>query len=131
MQHQAKGISRTFVATNADSSVLEQHSILGFYALALAFALMEDLPAEHAKRYPQQIPVTRLGRLAIRSVLQRQGLGKLLLTDAIVRTRQAALAVGSAGLMVDATDDGAASFYQNYGFWPCSKRPFKLFMPIW
>ena len=131
LQHQVKGISRTIVAVTVDPVAVDQQRILGFYALASAFVLIEDLPEEHIKRYPRQIPVTRLGRLAICTDLQAQGLGKLLLADAIVRTRQAALAVGSAGLLVDAKDDGAAEFYQHYGFRPCAKQPHKLFMPIW
>jgi len=45
-------------------------SILGFYALTSAFVFFDDLPPELAKRYPRQIPVTRLGRLAIRSDMQ-------------------------------------------------------------
>ena len=92
LQHQGKGISRTFIAVPADGAAVTDFrqrgyphlgidSILGFYALASAFVFIEDLPPELAKRYPRQIPVTRLGRLAISSDLQDQGLGQLLLAD--------------------------------------------------
>jgi len=63
--------------------------------MALAHVLISDLPAGVAKRYPRQIPVTRLGRLAIRVDMQSQGLGRLLLADAINRAQGAAQAVGT------------------------------------
>ena len=140
LQHQDKGISRTFVAVPADEPAarawaqfgydVEANSILGFYALASAFVLCDDLPAKQAKRFPRQIPVTRLGRLAIRADMQGQGLGRLLLADAVHRARSAAQAVGSAGLFVDAKNAAAARFYQHYGFLPASGQPLKLFFPL-
>ena len=141
LQHQSKGISRTFVAVPLDNQVItawynsgyqELHpsSILGFYALASAFVVVESLPSALAKRYPRQIPVTRLGRLATRSDLQGQGLGRLLLADALNRARGAAQAVGSAGILVDAKDDIAARFYRHFGFHPCTDAPLQLYLPI-
>lgn len=141
LQHHGKGISRTFVALPADVAVLqswvqagytvEATSILGFYALTSAFVLTEDMPARQAKRYPRQIPVTRLGRLATRSDMQGQGLGRLLLADAVNRARMAAQAVGSAGLIVDAKNEAAARFYERYGFTPAADQPLKLFLSLW
>ncbi len=141
LQHQGKGISRTFVAVPADAAAaqswrqsgyaVEADSILGFYALTSAFVLTDDLPAQQAKRYPRQIPVTRLGRLAVRSGMQGQGLGKLLLADAVSRARAAAQAVGSAGLFVDAKNEAAARFYQRYGFIATADPSLKLFLPLW
>jgi GNAT superfamily N-acetyltransferase len=140
-QHQGKGISRTFVAVPADEAALpswaqsgytvETSSILGFYALTSAFVRTDDLPAKQARRYPRQIPVTRLGRLAVRADMQGQGLGQLLLTDAMHRARAAAQAVGSAGVFVDAKNEAAARFYQRYGFTPSAGQPLKLFLPLW
>ena len=106
-------------------------SILGYYALASAFVLTDDLAPELAKRYPRQIPVTRLGRLAVRSDMQGQKLGRLLLADAVTRCRNAALSVGSAGIFVDAKNIAAAKFYAGYGFVPCKEQPLKLYLPLW
>ena len=102
-----------------------------FFSLASAFVLADDLAPELAKRYPRQIPVTRLGRLAIRSDLQGQGLGRLLLADAVTRSRNAALSVGSAGIFVDAKNTAAAKFYAEYGFMVCKEQPLKLYLPMW
>lgn len=141
LQHQTKGISRTFVAIPADQQAVDDFqtlgyglgasSILGFYALASAVLVMDDLPIELAKRYPRQLPVTRLGRLAIRVDMQGQGLGQLLLADAINRAKSAAEAVGSAGLFVDAKDEVSSSFYQRFGFIVCHNKPLKLYLPLW
>ena len=141
LQHQGKGISRTFVAVPRDEPALNAYrragcgdigssTILGFYALASAFVLIDDLPPALAKRFPRQIPVTRLGRLATRTGLQGQGLGQLLLTDAVSRARNAAEAVGSAGIFVDAKNDDAARFCQRYGFVPCGEQRLKLFLSM-
>lgn len=142
LQHQSKRISRVFVAVPFDESaatIYQQQgysdigpgSILGFYALASSMVLIDDVPRGLAKRYPRQVPVTRLGRLAIRSDLQRQGLGRLLLADAVKRARHAAHAVGSAGLFVDAKDEEASRYYQLFGFRPCDDQPLKLYLPLW
>jgi ribosomal protein S18 acetylase RimI-like enzyme len=141
LQHQGKEISRTFVAVPADESAVrswarsgytvQADSILGFHALASAFVLTEDLPAKQAKRYPRQIPVTRLGRLATRSDMQGQGLGRLLLADAVNRARMAAQAVGSAGLFVDAKNEAAARFYRRYGFTAADDKALTLFLSLW
>lgn len=142
LQHQKKGVSRTFVAVLANDEAIRQYhdlgygdientTILGFYALASAFVLLDELPTEFVKRYPRQIPVTRLGRLAIKSDMQGQGLGRLLLADALNRAQSAAQAVGSAGIFVDAKNDIAVNFYHSFGFKACLGEPLKLFLPIW
>jgi ribosomal protein S18 acetylase RimI-like enzyme len=142
LQHQTKGISRTFVAIPAGEQIVDVYrslgygdissaSILGFYALASAFVFIDNLPSEIAKRYPRQVPVTRLGRLAIRADMQGQGLGRLLLADAVNRAESAAQAVGSAGLFVDAKDETSSRFYQSFGFRICDDQSLKLYLPMW
>jgi ribosomal protein S18 acetylase RimI-like enzyme len=142
LQHQDKGISRTFVAVPSSEQIIERYqslgyedvgpaNILGFYALASAFVFLDDLPSELAKRYPRQVPVTRLGRLAIRSDMQGQGLGRLLLADALNRAQTAAQSVGSAGIFVDAKDDMSSRFYQGFGFQICRDQPNKLYLSMW
>lgn len=142
LQHQGKGVSRTFVAVPSSAQLVDAYrqegfdnvnlaTILGFYAMSSALVLVEELPPELGKRYPGQIPVTRLGRLAIRADMQGQGLGGLLLANAIDRARGAAQAVGSAGIFVDAKDDDAARFYSRFGFRRCGNQLLKLYLPMW
>lgn len=142
LQHQKKGLSRTVVAVpDGDEAIrrLERDgyadvgstAILGFYALTAAVVPTESLPPEIAKRYPREIPVTRLGRLAVRVDVQGQGLGRLLLADAIQRARGAARVVGSAGIFVDAKDADAGRFYAHFGFRSCIDSPLRLYLPMW
>lgn len=140
MQHQERGLSRTFVAVAADEAACQGLAacfeervngtrILGFYALSAAAVRVDDLPTALQKRYPRLIPVTRLGRLGIALPLQGQGLGKLLLGDALDRARRAAQVVGSAGILVDAKDERVAGFYRGLGFLDCQAR-LSLFLPM-
>jgi GNAT superfamily N-acetyltransferase len=140
MQHQQRGFARTFVAVAADDEAcqalrgyfsvpVDDTRILGFYALSSASVRLDDLPPALQKRYPRLIPVTRLGRLGIARELQGQGLGKLLLTDALDRVRRAAQVVGSAGVLVDAKDETVAGFYRSLGFLEC-QQDLSLFLPM-
>jgi len=63
--------------------------------------------------------------------LQGQGLGRLLLADAVTRSRNAALSVGSAGIFVDAQNADAVRFYKRYGFIAGHAQPHKLYLPMW
>src|SRR5438094_7992674 len=80
-QHQRRGLSKTFVATSAEAPT----RILGFYALTACEVMSAELPEEMAKRLPRTIPGLRLGRLAVDRSVQGQGLGELLLVNAIDR----------------------------------------------
>jgi GNAT superfamily N-acetyltransferase len=142
MQHHGKGISRTFVAVPENEAVaggyrragyadVGRDTIVGFYSLSAALVVTEELPSQLVKRYPRQIPVTRLGRLAIRADMQGQGLGRLLLADAVNRSQAAAQAVGSAGMVVDAKDGAAAAFYAKFGFQAFDGQPLKLYLSLW
>jgi predicted N-acetyltransferase YhbS len=57
-----------------------------------------------------------IGRLAVATDRQGQRLGAVLLADALRRALASAETVGSSMIVVDALDDGAASFYAAHGF---------------
>ena len=125
-QHQRRGISKTFVAVSGE----EPARILGYYALTACEVLSEDLPTEIAKRLPLKVPGIRLGRLAVDRTVQGQGLGELLLMDAIDRSRRVLQHVGIHALFVDAKDERAAGFYRKYGFRPLPQDSLKLVLPL-
>lgn len=78
-QHADAKISRTYVAVAGST-------VRGFYSLAMSAIRKENLPAEHLNRFPNfPRPVARLARLAVEKRHQRQGLGELLLADALQR----------------------------------------------
>ncbi len=125
-QHQRRGISKTFVAVADDAP----SRIRGFYALTACEVLTEELPPDLAKNLPRRIPGIRLGRLAVDRSVQGQGLGELLLVDAIARARRVLEHVGVHALFVDAKDERAAAFYRKYGFRPLPSDPLRLVLPL-
>ena len=76
------------------------------------FWTLKKLPPSY-----QDIPATLLGRLAIDSVYKGQGLGELLLIDALKRSYDVSKSnVGSMAVIVDPIDENAVKFYEKYGF---------------
>jgi GNAT superfamily N-acetyltransferase len=121
-QHQKRGISKTFVAVDDAAPT----RVLGFYALTACEVLTQELPTDLSKRLPRKIPGIRLGRLAVDRNFQGQGLGELLLMDAIRRSRLVLEHVGVHALFVDAKDAKAAAFYQKYGLRSLPDQPLQL-----
>ena len=63
------------------------------------------------------LPVTLLGRLAVDTRFKGQGLGSILLLDALKRSFvTASQSLGSIGAVVDPLDDDAIAFYKKFGF---------------
>ena len=125
-QHNDKGISRTFVLVDAD----ERAKILGFFTLARCEVVATELPPEHANKYPRKAPAAKLARLAVARDLQRQGLGGIMMVDAMRRTLAVAENIGIIGFFVDAKDQGARAYYEQYGFVALPAHPLALFLPL-
>lgn len=122
-----KRVAAVFVAARPG-----KRDVLGYYTLAQASIALDDLPAATKKRLPKypNVPVTLLGRLAVRRGSQGIGLGTWLLGDAARRAAQAAADVASAGIIVEPIDDAAAEFYQRFGFEAISDSPARMFLPM-
>jgi GNAT superfamily N-acetyltransferase len=125
-QHNDKGISRTFVLVDLD----EPAKILGFFTLASCEVVAAELPPEYAKKYPRKAPAAKLARLAVARDLQRQGLGGVMMVDAMRRTLVVAENIGIIGFFVDAKDQGARAYYEQYGFVALPDHPLALFLPL-
>ena len=125
-QHQRRGISKTFVAVADDVP----SRVLGYYALTACEVLTEELPPDLAKKLPRKIPGIRLGRLAVDRAVQGQGLGELLLVDAMERAKRVFEHIGVHALFVDAKDERAAAFYRKYGFRPLPADALRLALPL-
>lgn len=124
-QHQAKGLSKTFVAVREN----EPARICAYYALTLAELENRHLPDLWRKKLPRRIPGVRLGRLAVDSQYHGKGLGELLLVDALTRARRIYDEAGGIGLFVDAIDEQAARYYRRFGFAAAPDNPLLLFLP--
>jgi GNAT superfamily N-acetyltransferase len=113
-------------------ALLEPPAIAGFYTLSQFSIDLVRLPEALAKRlsrYPV-VPATLLGRLAVSERLQGQRLGETLLMDALNRALLQSRHIASAGVIVDAKDESAASFYRHYGFSSVLDLPDRMFLPM-
>jgi GNAT superfamily N-acetyltransferase len=106
--------------------------VLGYYTLCQQVISLGEVPAVLAKKLPRYplLPATLVGRLAVDSRRQGEGLGSLLLMDALHRSWQAAKAVASYAVRVDATDEKASDFYLRHEFLPFPCERLKLFFPM-
>lgn len=119
-----KGRSVTYVITD------DKRVVLGYYALDLRRLYpTELLPKEFEEKFPNEIPGTLLARLAVDLSVQGNGVGGILLVEAMQRVKQMAANNGDVLLFVDAKD-GQASFYAKYGFTPLMTDPQTLFIRI-
>lgn len=106
--------------------------IKGYYTLSNSSIPFEYIPEEFKKRLPQSyksIPTTLLGRFAIDKNFQRQGLGRLLLVDALKRSFDLSNTIGSFAVIVDPIDREAELFYNKYGFIKLPDSG-KMFLPM-
>jgi predicted GNAT family N-acyltransferase len=126
-QHRVKGVATTFVLVDSDRPT----QILGYYSLSaasIAFERLVDADRKGLPAYP--IPAARIGRLAISISVRGQGLGELLLQNAIKRILQARHLLGVFAVVVEAKDAAAEAFYRKYGFRLCDSQSRQLYLPL-
>jgi GNAT superfamily N-acetyltransferase len=93
--------------------------IQGYYTLSNSSIPISSFPEQIQKKFPKSysaIPTTLLGRLAIDRKYQGQGLGKVLLIDALKKCYELSEEIGSFAVVVDPLDDEAIAFYEKYNF---------------
>ena len=127
-QHNQKGISRTFVL--ADTASEKMKVIIGFFTLSLCEVCSAKLPPSLAKKYPLTVPGVKLARLAVDINWQSQGIGKILIIEAMKRAVIIADNAGVIGLFVDAKDDRAKQYYTRYGFISLKDNLLEMFLSL-
>ena len=125
-QDEKRNVTRVFVAID------DQRRIVGFYSLSSCTLTIADLPPEYAKHLPRYdlIPAALIGRLARDQRVRSEGVGDLLLADAVRRVIGASRSLAVFAIVVEATDEKAAGFYRDFGFAPFPSRLLRLFMPV-
>src|SRR5690606_5072126 len=106
--------------------------IKGYYTLSNNSIPLEDIPDNIRKKLLRSyttIPTTLLGRLAIDNNFQGQGLGKLILIDALKRSFELSKTIGSVAVVVDPIDEEAERFYDKYRFLKLPDSG-KMFLPM-
>ncbi|BAY83828.1 GCN5-related N-acetyltransferase [Calothrix parasitica NIES-267] len=125
-QHIQKGISRTFVLVDTEQPEI----IISFFTLTLCEVRVEKLPPKFAKKYPSKVPGVKLARLAVSELYQRQGIGEIMMIEAMKRALIVAENAGGIGLFVDAKDEAAKTYYSRYGFVNLEDAFLEMFLPL-
>ncbi len=126
-QNHESGGAKCFVAAPSDAPA----RILGFTTLSpasLEYSRTPVLAKKGLARY--DVPVFRLGRLAVDKTVQGRGLGGALLLRAAERCIRVARDVGGVALLIDAKNDRAASWYESYGALRLDDAPLSLVLPL-
>lgn len=120
-------VSRVFVATATE----QPNSIVGYYTLSTLSIELDQLPNTLARKLPRHpVPAALLGRLAVGQAAQCHGVGKMLLVDAIKRTLAVSDEIAIYAMVVDAINDRAQYFYEQFGFSPLGSGNPRLFLPL-
>jgi GNAT superfamily N-acetyltransferase len=126
-QNHVSGGAKCFVAVAPEAP----QRVLGYYTLSPASLLYARTPELHRRglgRY--DVPVFRLGRLAVDLAVQGRGLGGRLLMAAGQRALLVAEHVGGVALIIDAKDQRAADWYRGYGAEPLLDAALSLVLPL-
>lgn len=109
----------------------ENQKIAGFYTLSNTVILQTDDPILLKKQHPTSpISCVLIGRLAVDVNYQGRGIGSDLLIHALKTTKKLSEMVGIAFVVVDAKDDNAKRFYEQYGFKPLQQNNMRLCYPV-
>ncbi len=125
-QDARRNVARVFVATPTS----DPHHLAGFFTLGAGSISCTELPEPLAKKLPRYpVPVALIGRLAVDAEFQRKGLGAILLADAFQKDANASAMLAMVGIVVEANDAAAFSFYQHLGFQPLPGQPSRMLLP--
>ncbi len=105
-------VARTFVWTLAESN-----TVVGYYALSAHAIAREDAPTRIGRGVPNPVPAALIGKLALDLSLQGQGLGDILLADALERILLASKEGPAVrAILVDASTSRGRRLYERFGF---------------
>lgn len=125
LQNQDKHLSVTKVLLDGNGA------IAGYYTLASGQIDFGDLPVEVAGKLPRRmLPVAVLAWLGVSSEHQSQGLGRLLLAQALRDCHEAGKTFAFIAVILDCISEPAKAFYQHYNFEELPGHPFRLFLSV-
>lgn len=123
LQNQDKHLSATRVLLDPAGA------IAGYYTLATGQVDFSDLPPEEARKLPRRmLPVAVLAWLGVSLAHQKQGLGRLLLAQALRDCHDAGHTFAFVAVVLDCINDGARAFYRRFDFDELPGHPYRLFL---
>ncbi len=104
--------------------------IAGYYTLSQTSITLATLPVDLIRRLPHypELGAALIGRLARDLTWKDQGIGRLLLLDALRRSLRQSDEVGAVVVVTDPKDAKARAFYERFGFRPLDDHRF--FIPM-
>jgi GNAT superfamily N-acetyltransferase len=126
-QDQRRGLAVPYVLVEPTAG-----DVAGYYTLSTFSVVPASLPDAAARKLPryEAVPAILIGRLAMDRRYRGQGLGRLLLMDALLRSLAISQQVGAMAVAVEAKDDTARAFYEQYGFMRFVDHEHRLFLPM-
>ncbi|MBA3415335.1 MAG: GNAT family N-acetyltransferase [Chloroflexia bacterium] len=106
--------------------------VAGYYTLSATSLASHELPEAVLRRLPRYpvLPAILLGRLALDSGYQGRQLGGVLLYDALQRALRISAEIGAIGVVVDAIDERALTFYERHAFVQLGESRRRLFQTM-
>ena len=133
-KHQKGDFTRVWVAVRPT-----EPRVIGYFAINAHAIETGDLPEALRKRAPRhgRVGAAYLSMIAVDVAARGQGLGRILLADALGRVVGVSGDIGIFAVVLDVLDDGDASamekrrkFYQAFGFVPFPSQPLRMFLPV-
>jgi len=122
-QDQKRSLTKVYVLADAKR-------IIGYYTISAHSVTRDHLPDSIKLASYKDVPFLLLGRLAIDKGFQGQGYGDALIFHAFKTTLSAAEKIGILGMIVDAKDEKAASYYEGFGFKSLTETKNRLMLPL-
>lgn len=122
--NQKSGASRTYVVTASCETVV------AYYSLAPTALEIRLAVGAIRRNAPELVPMFLLGRLAVDTSWQGNGIASAMIKDARRRAQAASRIVGGKGLICHAVDERAKGFYVSQGFAPSPLAPLLLMYPL-
>lgn len=105
-------VARVFVCCAQGSD-----TILGYYTLSALSIDLSSLHEDKSRKLPRHpVPAALMGRLAVSRDAQGQGIGRLLLANAVRRSLAVSEEIAIHAMVVDAKGERARRFYEAFGF---------------
>lgn len=133
-KHQQGDFARVWVAV-----ANEQPTVLGYYSINGHSIEADRLPQRFTKNAPGHggIGAAYVSMFGVDSDAQGQGLGTLLIADALKRIARVSDELGIFAVVLDVLDDGDAekvdhrqSFYRRFGFIEFPSQPLRMFLQV-
>jgi GNAT superfamily N-acetyltransferase len=106
---------------------------LGFYSLSVMAEDVRKIGTREAQFYDFGVPLIYIDALGVRSPYQGQGIGRLLLIDALKRAYEVSKNVAVYGVALKSLNERTTAFYSKHGFGivdPNEVYPLMV-VPIW